>query len=130
MSLNFLFTKRLETSKYIINHSINIDKNIKSQDIDININYKFNLLKKNEYKSIFISLKSFKYLKLLSISFTSTETQSFDIIKILRFLIDFFDINQSLFIIIMNYFNSILPQLNQLDALYFDKMNIIDFFHH
>ena len=72
--LNFLFTKRLETSKYIINHLININKNIDNQDIDININYEFNLLKKNKYESIFISLESFEYLKLLSINFISIET--------------------------------------------------------
>ena len=50
ISLNFFFTKRLKTSKYIINHLININKNIDNQDIDININYEFNLLKKNSMK--------------------------------------------------------------------------------
>ena len=74
ISLNFFFTKRLKTSKYIINHLININKNIDNQDIDININYEFNLLKKNKYKSIFISLESFEYLKLLSINFTLIKT--------------------------------------------------------
>ena len=113
----------------MIDHSININENTKNQDINININYEFNSSKKYKYKSIFISLEPFKYSKLLSTSFTSIETQSFDIIKILKFLIDFFDTNQSLSIIIMNHFSSILSRFDQFDALYFDKMNITDFLH-
>ena len=42
ISLNFFSIEKLGISKYIINHSININENIENQDID------------HEYKSIFI----------------------------------------------------------------------------
>src|SRR5438046_1693969 len=119
MSLNLLSTKRLETSEHMIDHSTNIDENIESQDIDININCELNSSKKHRYKSIFISLESFEYSKLLSTSFTSTETRSFDIIKMSRSLIDSLDINRFSFTAIMNHSSSVFTRFNQLDALYF-----------
>ena len=130
MSLSFLSAKRLETSKHMTDHLINIDENAESQDIDVNINCELNSSKKKKYKSIFISLELFEYSKLLSTNFTSIEIRSFDTIKMPRSLIDFLNINRSSSITIMNHFNSILSQFNQFNALYFDKTNVIDFLHY
>ena len=114
----------------IINRSINIYEKVESQDINFYIKYKFYFLVIKIYNSIFIISKSFKYSKLSSINFKSNQNRLFDIIIISKSLFNIFDISKFFLISITIHSKIILIQLNQNDILYFNKINIIDFFHY
>ena len=78
-------------------------------------------------KSIFTTLESPEYIKLSSTNLNSINTRASDITKMSGSLSDNPDINKSSVTPIATHFKAVLPRPGQDGALYFDKMNIIDF---
>ena len=109
---------KLEKKPDVIDRLTSIDE---SQDIEFEINCEFNALEKQDEKSSFTTLKSSKHSKLSSRNLNSTKTRSSDTVKMPESLFDTPDAKKSSSTITMNHFNTILPRLDQFDALYFDQ---------